>query len=172
MTKQEISTLALKILSLFFIFKVVDRSSDFIYFIYNYSSLSQSEIVNFLMAIVPAVFYSIFGALLWFISKPMAISIFKEESNSSVMEFSVENVQLVSFTIAGFFLLANTLPQLAELLVYNFQILHYDGTAPFKTLIVLSIIKISIGLWLLLGSRGILNFVNTMRGLDNKHQTQ
>ncbi len=163
MNKQEITTLALKILSVFFVFKIIDKSGDFIYFLYHLSTLTQAETINFLISIVPAILYAIFGITLWFVSKPMAISIFGKEIESDKIEFSIDNVQLIAFMLAGFFLLADTLPQLAELLVYNFQILYYKGKAPFKTLIAFALIKILVGFWLLLGSKGVIKFVKSMR---------
>ncbi len=136
MNKQEITTLALKVLSVFFVFKIIDKSGDFIYFLYHLSTLTQAEIINFLISTVPAILYAIFGITLWFVSKPMAISIFGKEIESD---------------------------KLAELLVYNFQILYYKGKAPFKTLIAFALIKILVGFWLLLGSKGLIKFVKSMR---------
>jgi hypothetical protein len=163
MNKTEIATLSLKILSIYFLFKILDQVDNLIYLIAYYNNLNEGNFVNYLMAIVPAILYLIFGTLLWFSSPRLAYIIFKKDTNIATLDLSPDNIQLVAFSIAGFFLITNAIPQLSNILVYNFTTMAYAGKAILKSEIILAFIKVLLGMWLLLGSKGIVNFVNSLR---------
>jgi hypothetical protein len=167
MNKLEIATLSFRILSIYFLFKILDQADNLIYFIANYSKLNEGNFVNYLMAIVPAILYFILGIFLWFSSPRLAHITFKKNANITTIDLSLENVQLVAFSIAGFFLVASAAPQLSDILVnfiaYNFNNTSFEGKFPFHTEIILGFIKIVVGTWLLLGPRGIVNFINSSR---------
>lgn len=80
--------------------------------------------------------------------------------------FDLETVQILAFTIIGVLLIVNAVPSLIPALtVYAVLHEHNVGQVGLESLsqLVDSAIRIILGLWLVLGSKGLVNLIKRIR---------
>lgn len=165
MTKKEIATLSFKVLSLYAFIKAIDKLSSLINYMYKYS-LSEVGVSNFIIFAAPMLLLFLFGGLLWFIAPLLAFII----SRSTVLEddsaASLLSIQTVAFSVVGLYMLADSLPALVRSTIWHFTSDSHSmgASSPLIGDIIGSLVQIGLGLWLLLGSRGLVNLIRSMRG--------
>ena len=165
MTKKEIATLSFKVLSLYAFIKAIDKLSTLINYMYKYR-LSEVGILNFMIFAAPALLLFLCGGLLWFIAPMLASSISKSktvsEDNAAA---SLLSIQAVAFSIVGLYMVANSLPAIVRSTIWHFTTASNSmgESSPLVGDIMGSLVQIVLGLWLLFGSRGLVNFINSIR---------
>jgi len=115
-SKQEIASLACKILGVYMIIQGINVMVNVIPV---NSFTSQQEFSNnLLVTIIPFVFLIIFRVLLWPLSNKLADIMVKGESNfRDESGIKVSDIQRVSFSVLGLLLLGNSIPKLVSVLV-------------------------------------------------------
>jgi hypothetical protein len=102
---------------------------------------------------------------LWFIASSLALRIFKSAESESIADTSIQSIQITAFSIAGLYLVASVLPELLKSVAMDYSMRAYavHGASPLTGTIIISVLQIVFGLWLLLGSRGLVNFIRSTR---------
>jgi len=159
MTKREIAILSFKILSIYAFIKVIDN----VYYTLGSITSTEDHGANLVLIIAPQLLLVLCGILLWYIAPRLATSVFKSSSIENEPNASLSDIQTVAFSVVGIFLLAISIPELVSIIVvYNTMWVAGSKEILIKGIIVLSI-KIILGLWLLLGSRGLVKFIRSTR---------
>jgi len=117
----------------------------------------------------------VIGALLWIFSAKLAGFMVKplegQEPEMMAAAFDLDTVQVLAFTITGVFLLVNTIPSLVSALtVYAVLPEPSMGQIWLETLrrLVDSVIRVILGLWLVLGSKGLVALIKKIRTVGVK----
>lgn len=162
MTKKEIATLSFKVLSLYAFINAIDRLSTAIYYAYR---LSEIGVPAFIIYAAPVLLLALCGGLLWFIAPLLASSISKSTAPEDSAAASLLSIQAVAFSIVGLYMIADSLPRIVRSTIWHFTSasLSMGKSSPLFGDIMGSLVQIAIGLWLLFGSRGIVNFIGSMR---------
>ncbi len=162
MTKKEIAMLSFKVLSLYAFLKAIDKLSTAIYYAYRVDEIG----VPFVMVyIAPMLLFVLCGGLLWFLSPLLASSISKSTDHEDNSAASLFDIQSVAFSIVGLYMIADSLPHIVRSTIWHFtsDSLSMGKSSPLFGDVAGSLVEIAIGLWLLFGSRGLVNFITAMR---------
>ncbi len=179
MTKHEVAVLACKILGIYF---VVGGLSGLGYavteLVRHFSRGTEGSMSNLWLAtLVGSTLMVVFGILLWVLVDRIAARVVSgAEAPTEVSKISGADIQAIAFSVVGMLVLARFFPQLAQLIVYLSILDRYDHTpvdAMTKGRIGGLIVQLAIGLWLLLGSRGLVGLLKTVReaGLEKSEST-
>jgi len=163
MTSNDIAKLCFKLLAVYFVMQFIYQAENIgKYFIYS-NQIDEYVTARYIVAILPAILFFIFGLILWFIAPYLANSVFKPSPAKKRRRVPLENFHSVAFSVAGLFLLATSLSQIVEYIVYNVKLSSNTEHSPLTHLIIIAILKIILGVWLILGSKGIVNGIRSLR---------
>lgn len=157
MTKREIAILSFKILSIYTFISVIDKLP------YILDSISRSGDIreNLLMITIPPFILALCGVILWKASPYLASFLCKSTIIQEEPSASLKDIQAAAFSVVGLYMLASSLPECVNVIVvYNTT---YGDKVFLSQLISVLLLKSCFGLLLLLGSRGIVNFLRSMR---------
>jgi hypothetical protein len=163
MTKREIAILSFKVLSLYAVIRVIDNLPHTLYSLFdNYAK--NPIIPNVLITTIPPLLLVLCAALLWYMAPFLASSVYKSVAFENEPNASLADIQTVAFTIVGLFLLASALPEIVSFIVIYYTMWTTDrgGKQVLIREIIVLFLKIGLGFWLLLGSRGLVNFIRSM----------
>jgi hypothetical protein len=158
MTKREIATLSFKVLSVYAFLQAIDKSYDILYYFIYKDQLRLGEKLNLIMTSAPPLLSAICGIVLWFMAPLLAASIFKSIAPDDGSQASLVNLQVAAFSVVGLFILATGFPNLVNVVLM--MLTAAPARAMTHTIVVL-VLKIALGLWLLLGSHRIVNFIRS-----------
>lgn len=132
-----------------------------------YLPLSMPGVLNGVVGMALPV---VIGALLWIFSAKLAGSMVKplesQEPEMMTATFDLDTVQALAFTITGVFLLVNAFPSLVSTLsVYAVLPEPRMEQMWLEALrrLVDAVIRIILGLWLVLGSKGLVDLIKKIR---------
>ncbi len=164
MTKRETAVLSFKVMSVYAIIKAIAKVPDILYFI-SANDLTGLSMLAFVSMALQPLSLVLCGLVLWYIAPLLASFIFKSTVSEDKSDTSPESIQATAFSIAGLFLLGSVLPDLLKSATMHYAIVAYSvqGRSPLTGTIIISVLQIVLGLWLLLGSRGLVNFIRSMR---------
>ena len=165
MRRKEIAVLSFKVLSLYAFIKAIDKLTDTFYYIFQNKYMhDNTTVLNILIISGPLLLLTLCGLLLWYTAPLLSNSIFKSIVPENKTDASLANIQMIAFSTIGLFILATGLPDLVNvvLVILTSTSIERGGGSMIHIVIVL-ILKISLGLWLLFGSRSIANFICSMR---------
>ncbi len=160
-TKREIATLSFKVLSLYAFIKAIDKLSTLIYYAYR---VSETGIPFFMIYALPMLLLALCGVLLWFIAPLLASSISKSTVSEDNSAASLSSIQAVAFSIVGLYMVGDSLPSIVRSTIWRFtEPTSMSKGSPLLGDVMGSLVQVVIGLWLLFGSRGLVNFIKLMR---------
>jgi hypothetical protein len=163
MTNNDIAKLSFKLLAVYFVMQIFYQSYSILTYYFYSNEIPEHEKVNFIIAVFPSVLFFLFGIILWFIAPYLANAVFKPKPDDTNSQVSVEDYHSVAFSVAGLYLLTMSLSAIVEFIVHNLQMVKTTGESPLTSLIIIAVFKIVIGLWLILGSKGIVNAIRRLR---------
>jgi len=163
MTSNDIAKLCFKLLAVYFVMQLFYQAENIgKYFLYS-NQIDEYATARYIVAILPSILFFIFGLILWFIAPYLANSIFKPSPAEKKKRVPVENFHSVAFSVAGLFLFATSIFQIVEYIVYDIKMANATGNNSLSHLIIIAIIKMVLGVWLILGSKGIVNGILALR---------
>lgn len=163
MKKIEIATLSFKVLSIYAIIQAISRLPDIFYYLFKNDN-EELMILNLAIVSVPLLLLVISSVLLWFTAPLLATSIFKSIVSEDRSEVSLVNIQIIAFSIVGLYILASSFPELVNIAIVIITAASIEGgRGSMIHIVVVFILKIMLGLWLLLGSHGIVKFLSSLR---------
>lgn len=171
MTKREIAVLACKILAIYVALQAVSPLA------YGVVSLGDAilrgrwevqvgQILALILAIVP---YVVIGTILWWQANRLATHMVSGMTEAQAPEVKVieTDIQPIAFSVVGLLILAEAFASavslLSTVLYQNWRSLLASVTLYNDA--VETVTRLAVGLWLLLGSRGLAKFLNRVRGL-------
>jgi hypothetical protein len=163
MTNNDIAKLSFKLLAVYFVMRIFYETSNILNYLYFNVKMRDFEKTNFIVAILPSTLICLAGIILWYIAPNLANSIFKPKPDETNSPVTVEDFHGVAFSVAGLYLLTMSLSAIVEFVVYQLEMVKTQGSSPLTSLIIIAILKIVIGLWLILGSKGIVNVIRRLR---------
>ena len=163
MTRIDISILTFKVISIYAFIKAIDKMTDIMYYILQYENMHEhSAFLNLIIISLPILLLAICGILLWSLAPVLSNFIFKTQQEENKTDISLTSIQMVAFSTIGLFVLASSLPDFVNVILVIITSKSVEGgeTSMIHMVIVL-ILKISLGLWLFFGTRSIVNFIHT-----------
>lgn len=171
MSKHEIVTLSCKLLGIFFI------ANSLVYCITSISTiinLIQEYQFNFFAYtyVGPFLVYLIFGLVLWFYGSSVANIITKEMDTNAAdkhTRVTADEAQSIGFSLIGLYILGGALPKLSSFFVALMLVPNTSFATISRGIEV--IVQVVLGLFLLLGSQGLLGAIKALRysGRPNKN---
>lgn len=168
-SKQEIASLACKLLGIYLIIQGINVFVNVFYvdimspqqFLLNTIT---SLIVNFGVLIL-------MGVLILLLSDKLSVIIVKKETDfQEDSGLKASDIQRVSFSIIGLLWLGNSIPKLVSVLVSYYGLSNISDASVRSSARLFGslgaggvIAQLVLGLWLFLGSQGIVNFLNGIR---------
>jgi len=170
MNKLDLCKITFKFFGVASILKALDSTRNFI--IIPFSFTNESEKLMFIhmviTSIVPFILLLSAGIVLWLRSDYFAKLLMNDIESTEKSEISIENIQMIVFSSIGLFILVTTIPDLVQVLSKSI-IIHkqwflpaYDSDIQL-TEIPRVVVKLILGIYLFLGSRGIGALLNTLR---------
>jgi hypothetical protein len=171
MTKKEIVSLSLKLAGIYCLIMAITHLSytiQSVVYLFRQEDIwsiqiSINSFVSLLLILIPFVLLPLFGFYLFFSDKlpsKMASLMTQEEKTSS---FTFQDIQALSFSIIGVWLLSSVIPAFIQLIV---QIMIYHRTSfqsisPLRDSIYIShiiaaVLKIALGIYLFSGGKGLI----------------
>ena len=163
MTTNDVAKLSFKLLAVYFIIQLFYRTQDILWYLFFSDGMQDHMRNQYIASIAPSILISFSGIILWLISPYLANTIFKPKQDGEKVPVSLESFHSVAFSIAGLFLFATSFSEIVEYIVYQVQITSSTGKYPLAHLIIVASLKIMLGLWLVLGSKGIVKFIRLMQ---------
>jgi hypothetical protein len=165
--KRDVAIISFKALSIYAFVQAIDNFAHE----FRYLFITDVNVVFHLLLIqvlTPPLLLIIAGALLWFFASSLASSVCNRMELNDKPNIVVEDIQVIVFASIGLFLIANSFPNLVQGVIMHFGIVAYALDSKREVVfrnreIVGSLLKIGLGLWLLFGAHGIVNFVRSMR---------
>ena len=162
MKNREIAILSFKVLSIYAFIAAIDKSHYFLYYLVYGNQLDIPDKFNIVLTSIPPLLLALCGAILWFAAPLLATSIFKPTVPEDGSQASLANIQMVAFSVVGLFILATGLPDLVNVVAVMLTSASIQGGARSMIHnIVVLVLKIALGLWLLLGSHGLVRFIRS-----------
>jgi hypothetical protein len=164
MTSNDIAKLSFKLLAVYFIVQLFYQTQDILWYLFYGDKMQEHMRTNYVVSISPSIGIFLSGIVLWFIAPGLANTIFKPKHDQEKEQVSLESFHAVAFSIAGLFLFVTSFREIVEYIVYQIQMASSTGKYPLASLIIVAILKIAFGLWLILGSKGVVNGIRLLRG--------
>jgi hypothetical protein len=179
MTKREVAALACRLLGIYaFLNSLNALPVVFLPFITEYSDAtaagglgSMARFWLFILNALPAALHIIAGLYLWLNADSLAGYLVSGDTDEQQMAIGQE-AQVIAFSVLGLFTLLQVIPRIGQIITNLVVIGQQDPlmqrdfrgtTAPD---IVSIIIQLALGLWLLFGSPGLVQWLRPMRTRD------
>ena len=168
MTKRDILELAIKIIGIYMIILILNFIHSILISIpWIFERREHNSLLFLISYTISVLIYFIVAYHFIFRADSLANIICKEdkslECNSSIQK---ETIREIAFTIVGIYLIANALPKITDAIINIIQQGRFKNiqfSFGFSHL-VSSIVQIGIGIFLVLGSKGIVNTIKKLRG--------
>ena len=168
MSKREVASLACKILGIYTVIQGINAIASMLSV--SFTTPNQMAPGNLANIIVPFIFLLIFGVLLWLLSDKISVVMVKGETHfNGDSGMRASDLQNIAFSVLGLFFLGNSIPRLISLLTSFYSMREVpDNTEKILLGGIGIITQLIIGLGIFFGSRGLVNFLNTLRSAGIK----
>jgi hypothetical protein len=120
------------------------------------------------VAVSYLVIFVCIALMLWFFPVTVARKILpKDDRKTGETEISLKDIDVVAYSILGVWLLATTIPDVIYWLLV-LATLEHKGLIPYMThsrlaSVIATIIQFGIGIWLMLGAKGLRGLIRKLR---------
>jgi hypothetical protein len=107
---------------------------------------------------------ALFGVILWVVALPLATRLFPSQSASALLSIDAAELQAVAFSVVGLVLLVSSLDDIVWTLAYWTE---SGPNIPWVNIVAgtsAACLTVLVGVWLLLGSKGIVGAIRRLRG--------
>jgi hypothetical protein len=161
MTKRDMANLLLKAFSIYSFLMALQNAP---YLVNDLSKLQEPAFPDILQICVPTLTMILAGILLWVLSARGAKLIFGREETENTTRASVQDIQVIAFSLGGLYLVANAIPELLNnALFFAWLFLKGNKLDDIASVLIFPFIRLAIGLWLLFGAKGIVVFIKKIR---------
>lgn len=174
MNYKAISKISCKIISIYSFAKFIMFFQRFFYHIFYQNRLIQIE-QNSVLLSLPFFLLLFLSIILWVYADKISSFMVKKPINSSnTISLDYVELQAIAFSVVGVIMLINSIPEIISLGI-NIKLLVSEDIANIEMLLIMDkikiigyVIKTILGLWLLLGSSGIVGLIKTLRTIGVK----
>ena len=168
MTKRDILELAIKIIGIYMVILILSLIHMILISMSTLFKMKETNNLLFIISYtISSIIYFIVAYNFIFRADSLANIICKEDKSfGESNNIQKETIQEIAFTVVGIYLIANALPKITDVIISiilqgRFKNIQY--TRGF-TYIISSIVQIGIGIYLVLGSKGLVNTIKKLRG--------
>jgi len=168
MTKRDILELAIKIIGIYMVILILNFIHSILISIpWIFERQEHNSLLFLISYTISVLIYFIVAYNFIFRADSLANIICKEDKSfGESNNIQKETIQEIAFTVVGIYLIAIALPKITDVIISiilqgRFKNIQY--TRGF-TYIISSIVQIGIGIYLVLGSKGIVNTIKKLRG--------
>jgi hypothetical protein len=160
-TKKDMANLLLKAFSIYSFLMALQNVP---YLINDLSSLQNPVLPIVLQIITPTFTMLLAGILLWFTSGHGEKLIFGNENADAPVQASIQDIQVLAFSLGGLYLIARAIPDLIQnTLIYAWVFFQKTEAENMGSAMLFSFTNLCIGAWLLFGAKGIIVFIKKIR---------
>lgn len=174
MNIRKLSTLTCKVISIYILIKfVMYLQNIFITFAYIDSALQVDKNMVLIGTIIPGVMLLVLSILFWlFASRIGKMIIDSDDQEELSQEIDFEKLEILAFSVIGLVILSSGLSNLVKssIDIYTLKMSYVIGSykddirfLPNVLKVIGDLIQIIIGFWLLLGSKGVVGLIKTLR---------
>lgn len=167
MRNRSIALLSFKLLGVYACIRALELSSKVVQYFYEQATEGYMWIA--LQVFLPPVLLIVIGIILWIAAPNISRAIFKSSDldESQKETFSVD-FEVIAFSVFGLVVIVDSVTMFIRSNVAIFMFKAYSVSARESVVernvyLVFTGLKIAIGMWLLLGSRGIARFIRALR---------
>ena len=166
MTKLDLGSVAFKVLAMVALIHGLNSSASLLRFLM--VEYANEPVFVIAAALLPVILPALVGLLLWLFGDDIARNLWGAEKDIIRGSVSLEGVQAVSFSVVGLVILASAIPELANIALYYAFASGSVGADPASlstrdSQIFIFAIKFAIGLWLFLGSSGLVAILRRLK---------
>jgi len=166
MTKNESIGLALRIASIFLVFYVLEKAAATIPGWGRVGEVSTTAIV--VMLVVPLVF----AGILWKFAFPLSKILLPPATQiTEDIRWSLTDIEATAFTIIGVYVLSSAIPDgfyIASVFIQSSTFKADLGQVSITSRLIFIIVRLIIGFWLLLGAKGLHDFLHKVRSAGKR----
>ena len=161
MTKRDVAMLACKIVALYAFY---------------YSTVWLGFLVHSLsMGIIPAALSLVFGIILWHKAERIADRMVGTSEEVVSVKFNSEDILAIAFSVVGLVIILSAIPSIFSLVLQYWLSDDLSRAAVFasaqrQAMMVIYFLEIIVGAWLLLGSRGFVRLIKSVRTVGLKRR--
>jgi hypothetical protein len=164
MTKRDIVNLLLKAFSIYSFLMALQNVP---YLINDLLYLQEPVFPKILQIFIPTCTMLLAGFILWIMSSRCTKLILGYEATEATVDASIQDIQVIAFSLGGLYLLARAIPDLIQN-IFIITWLYLQGGQGGKIenvtpVFLSSTVHLCIGVWLLFGSKGIVVFIKKIR---------
>lgn len=164
---RSIALLSFKLLGVYACIRAVELFPKVVQYFYEQSTEGNMWIA--LQVFLAPVLLIVIGIILWIAAPNISRAIFKSSDlDESQKEASSVDFEVIAFSVFGLVVIVDSVTMFIRSIVGIFMFKAYsvsdrESLGVRNVYLVFTALKIAIGMWLLLGSRGIVRFVRTLR---------
>jgi len=168
MTKRDILELAIKIIGIYMIILILNFIHSILISIpWIFERREHNSLLFLISYTISVLIYFIVAYNFIFRADSLANIICKEDKSfGGSNNIQKETIQEIAFTVVGIYLIANALPKITDAIINIIQQGRFKNIQYTRgfTYIISSIVQIGIGIFLVLGSKGLVNSIKKLRG--------
>jgi len=160
MTKRDLSNLLFKAFAIYSFLAALQNLQYLPGFIYE---TKKTGGLYFLAIGSPTVAMTLAGVLLWFLSDRGSGYIFGKEESGNIEPASIKDIQALARSLVGLYLVATAGPELiTDVVLFVWLFLQGSELKNVLTTVLYPAVRLIIGFWLLLGTKGMVVFIRKM----------
>ncbi len=171
MNKREIAILACRIFAIYAVFHVLIYIEYGLMGIWGIIHLYPPEQMGGILGLVgiicaPLAITLAFGICIWLRAEWVADRMLTNVDSANVASKPhAEDIQTIAFSVVGLVLITHAIPKLSVHIVQIYHLLQREPVGLWHLVeqCIAFVIEFGLGLWLLLGSRGLVKLIGTMR---------
>jgi len=168
MTKRDILELAIKIIGIYMVILILNFIHSILISIpWIFERQEHNSLLFLISYTISVLIYFIVAYNFIFRADSLANIICKEDKSfGESNNIQKETIQEIAFTVVGIYLIANALPKITDAIINIIQQGRFKNIQYTRgfTYIISSIVQIGIGIFLVLGSKGLVNSIKKLRG--------
>ena len=163
MTRNDIAKLSFKLLAVYFIIQLLYQTQDILWYLFFNDGMQQPLRTQYIASILPSILIFLTGIILWFIAPYLANTIFNPRQDEEKMRVSIESFHSVAISLGGLFVFVRSFSGIIEYIVFQGYMASSTGKYRLNSAIVAAGVQMIFGLWLILGSKGIVKGIRAIR---------
>jgi hypothetical protein len=172
--------ICLRLIALYFFMTYIFYGITIIsYLLKNLGNPDEQVDIGSVFAVMPMAIMAVISILLWIFAGKIANNfVGKEEDNDCTQNIDYDKVQYIGFCIVGVLVIANAIPNLSSCIYQLAEMskMQIDyGNRLYSTYIeklISAVLQSVIGIWLVFGTKGILNAIKKIRTIGHKEEAE
>lgn len=164
MTKREIAALSCRILALYTAIGAFSSLTQFFTIATGFGGITRPDVNGALLSLLPGAIHLLVAGALWFFADSLGASMAgaPDQQNAHV---ATHDFRSVAFSVLGAFFLVGATANLAATAIQVILPISFGSSQFFPAELMRNLVTFALGLWLLLGARGVTRWIASLRNL-------